>query len=407
MTESSPKHKQARRGNSRANQPRTRSHHSHRNHPKHSRARNNQFRVSASRVTPAKHSTGNRCNHTGSTPRHRNHRIRPLQIPFLIIAYLFTAAAVTGIIARMLPADMQTLPCMPALVALTPWFIIPAAVALLIAVVNRRWALAIISALCVCVQLCWQSPFYIRTDRLSGEAEAAVTTVNTDDGYASVMTANCYKGLADAGAIVSLVAAHHIEILALQEITEPFIAELEEAGINDYLPYSITVSTENGGIGNGIWTVAPMSDPVDVENNSTMAQMPAASVSFGGREVRFVSVHTISPRPGRLDKWRTTLEQVQELAERDNITYVFMGDFNATNDHTPFRSILADKYKDAAEAAGAGLLYTWAANCAIPAFTTIDHIVVADSITVGQVETVLIGDTDHKSLLATLDFTAV
>ena len=53
-----------------------------------------------------------------------------------------------------------------------------------------------------------------------------------------------------------------------------------------------------------------------------------------------------------------------------------MGDFNATDDHAPFRNFLGTRFADAAKQAAGGLVFTWPANIDyVPTFAGIDHIV--------------------------------
>ncbi|NEG70427.1 endonuclease/exonuclease/phosphatase family protein [Bifidobacterium choloepi] len=339
-----------------------------------------------------------------------------------VIARILVAIAVVGCLCRMLPASFQALPMVPVIVAFSPWFLVVAGIALVLALASRRWMTVFLAVLCICAQVYWQSPYYRWSDSLSNAARTAVSQVkhDTDDAYARVMTANVFKGNADADDIVELVRDNHVEVLALQEITQSFVDRLDEAGIESYLPYAITASIGDGGIGNGLWSATPMSHMADAEISSVASRMPAATLTFaadadgdlslgdGEREIRFVCVHTTSPKAGQWSRWKTSIEQLRQLTERTGIDYVLMGDFNSTTDHAPFREVLGDRYKDAAESSGSGLEFTWPNDWGIvPPFAGIDHIVVEDGVAVGQVEAKSIGGSDHKALLATLDFSTM
>ena len=82
-----------------------------------------------------------------------------------------------------------------------------------------------------------------------------------------------------------------MEVLALQETTDDFVKQLNEAGIEHYLPYA-HVSSSDGVYGNGLWSAAPLKDVVDDEVNSSASFMPSGTVDMGGNQIRFVSVHT-------------------------------------------------------------------------------------------------------------------
>ncbi|WP_240539241.1 endonuclease/exonuclease/phosphatase family protein [Bifidobacterium sp. SO1] len=325
------------------------------------------------------------------------------------IAWLLAVAAAVSVAARMLPADMQALPYVPVLVSVTPWFALVAVLALVLALLGRRWVAALVAVLCLAAQVWWQYPFFRASAALPAEAGQAVSgaSANTGDRYARVMTCNVYKGRADAAAIVELVRDQRVEVLALQETSDDFVAALDEAGIKDYLPYS-QVSTSDGVYGNGLWSAAPLEDPADDDVNSSASFMPGGTVTFVGDDaqempIRFVSVHTTSPTPGYWAQWKRSLDELALMRSHTDARYVFMGDFNATVDHTPFRMFLGDRFTDAAWQSGHGFTFTWPADKSpLPLFAGIDHIVLDQGIVAGQMQVRRIAGSDHAALLATI-----
>nr|WP_241216996.1 endonuclease/exonuclease/phosphatase family protein [Bifidobacterium goeldii] len=307
----------------------------------------------------------------------------------------------------MLPEGLQALPYMPVVVALTPWFTLLAIVALLLAVVSRRWLTMLIAIAVIGGQVWWQKPFFSGASTLqANDAEAiSATRANTSDMIARVMTFNVYKGQADAQAIVDTVRDQRVEILALQETTDEFIDALNNAGIHSYLPYS-QISSSDGKSGNGLWSATPLSHPVDDEVGSGASFMPGGTISFGDgkAQIRFVSVHTVSPKPGYWKQWRQTLDELALMRSRTDDRYVFMGDFNSTMDHTPFRAFLGTRFRDATMSSGHGFTFTWPADKApIPRFADIDHIVIDQRINAGQMQVVRIVGSDHAALLGTIE----
>ena len=55
-----------------------------------------------------------------------------------------------------------------------------------------------------------------------------------------VMTFNTKQGVADAQQIVETIREEHIEVLAMQEVSSDLLNRLNDGGIADYLPYSVT-----------------------------------------------------------------------------------------------------------------------------------------------------------------------
>ena len=323
-------------------------------------------------------------------------------------AGLATLASLLVAVARALPASIQSLPYVPVVVSVAPWFVVVGLIGLILALISQRWFVALVALCCVVVQGYWQYPFIHQSVSLSASTVQAVggSSVNTDDDAARVMTANVYKGRADAESIVDIVRDQRVEVLALQETTPAFVKAMKKAGIESYLPYSV-VSSADGKYGNGLWSATSLKNPVDDEVDSLSSFMPAGTVAFaGGRSVRFVSVHTTSPKPGRWDMWRTSLEDVARLGSKTG-RYILMGDFNSTIDHSPFRDVLGSRFSDAAYESGHGFTFTWPADRQwVQPFSGIDHVVVDKGIVAGQVSVVSIPGSDHKGLVATVQIEA-
>lgn len=336
----------------------------------------------------------------------KRHRVR--NFICAVAAFVFSLAALLGTATHILPEELQALPYMPVVVSLVPWFTLLAVIALVCGIVSKRAVSTVVAVLAIVLQVFWQYPFFYSSTQLSRAAVAAVSgeNVNTDDGYARLMTCNVYKGRADAREIVDLVRSEHVEVLALQETTDDFVNALNSAGIAAYLPYS-QVASSDGVYGNGIWSASPLSDPSDDDVDSSASFMPGATISFNGgnTQVRFVSVHTTSPTDGYWQQWKRSLDELAKLRFDTGRRYVFMGDFNATYDHTPFRNFLGTRFSDAARQAANGLKFSWPANIDyVPTFAGIDHIVLDSGMRAGQVRTVKVDGSDHKALLAIVRF---
>ena len=309
---------------------------------------------------------------------HKRHRL----LGFL--ATMFALLALAGAAARALPADLQELPFAPIVVSATPWFTVLGLIALLLAIVSRRILAALIAIAAIACNGYWQYPFFYSTDPLPQAAQNAVAAAspNTSDAYARVMTFNVYKGQADPQAIVELVRDQRVEVLALQETTEDFVKKLNEAGIEHY---------------------PPLADPTDDDVNSSASFMPGGTVDMGGQQIRFVSVHTTAPVPGYWRQWKRSLDELGLMREHTDTRYIFMGDFNATYDHTPFRDFLGDRFVDAARESGHGFTFSWPTNrAAVPMFAGIDHVVLDQGMKAGQCKVVKVEGSDHAALLATV-----
>ena len=327
------------------------------------------------------------------------------------LLWLATAVILPAMLLRMLPNSLDGKRYIPLIVALMPWLgllsLAIAIAALAIRAIGGRALLAIVSVVCVVIQIGWHWGFLRPRQIVSGTARTAISRTvsgglpDTSDRYARIMTLNTKEGAADASQIVGAVKDEHVEILALQEVSVGLINRLADAGIARYLPYSVAAQQtwhDNGGV-NVLYSAAPMEDVktnlIPVESSS----IPAATIDFAGRKVRFGSVHPFSPRPRNQGLWNKSLDSIAQLRMYPNL-YVLMGDFNATWDHASFRYLLGDRFLDSGEQAGEGVHMTYPAVLPI---AEIDHIVHDRGMNVGDLETKRIFGSDHRALLATLE----
>ena len=322
----------------------------------------------------------------------KSHRVRNIICGFL--AGILSIAALLGTVSHILPAEIQAWPYVPIIVSLVPWFAILAVIALICGIVSKRTMSVLLAIAAIALQVWWQYPFFYNETKLPRAAIAAVSgaSANTQDDYARLMTCNVFKGRADAQEIVDVVRSERVEVLALQETTDAFVDELNKAGIGDLLPYA-QVASSDGVYGNGLWSASPLVDPADDDVDSSASFMPGATVAF------------TSPTDGYWQQWKRSLDELGRLRYDTSRRYVFMGDFNATDDHAPFRNFLGTRFTDAAKQAAGGLVFTWPANIDyVPTFAGIDHIVLDSGMLAGQAKSLKIDGSDHRALLATVQF---
>ena len=327
----------------------------------------------------------------------------------VLAAFLWVvlAACAATMALRCLPVGMGDGHDVPIIVPFLPYLGIPLIVALVAGLLCRRRALPVAAAALLAVLAWWHAGYLVPASTVSDEAAAAVEAgVDTSDGVARIMTLNLTYGGADPDEVVACVRDEHVEVLCLQEATNDYLAELDAAGIGDYLPNRVVseVGYVNNGGRNCVYAAMPTRDESSDLLPIITSSMAACSVDVGGRTLRFVSVHANSPHLGGQDWWASGLETIGELAGYDH-DYVICGDFNATWDHTRFRALLGDAFVDAGETAGEGFHMTYPANSALPPLIEIDHVVYSRDagIVVGDLETVEVSGTDHLALLATLE----
>lgn len=119
-------------------------------------------------------------------------------------------------------------------VALTPWSLIPAGLAVggLVALGGRRQAA--LAALLVALVSWPQAVLYLPDGRATSAPAVTVMTVNTRHGGA------------DPDALVATVRERGVDVLSVQKLAADFIADLTASGLDRVLPYR-SIAVQPGG----------------------------------------------------------------------------------------------------------------------------------------------------------------
>ena len=324
---------------------------------------------------------------------------------FLLLNLLGVAVALVAAVptvARLLEPSFDT--PIPQLAAFTPWtppLWLLAGVLLLFGRRRRTGgAVVLIIGVVVAFGVRWQVPPDAARDT-AGSSPASGVPVR-------VMTLNALFGQANAAQTVALARSHDVDILVVEELTPAFIQRLQAAGIDGMLGFS-DLHPGTRAAGTGIWSRWAL-HPAGLLPSAGF-RMPTAVVTLpGGGKLTVTGIHTRAPVPGTgpLTGWRADLAMIARTtaAARDQPgPRLYVGDFNASRDHSGFRAILATGLVDAADAVPAASWpgFTWPADRPGPAFSRIDHVLLTpSSVGVRKVTVVTVSDTDHHGVVAEL-----
>ena len=110
--------------------------------------------------------------------------------------------------------------------------------------------------------------------------------------------------------------------------------------------------------------------------------------------------------PTEPDIWRSDLAAVYETVV-DHDADLVVGDFNATADHAPMRSLADAGFRDVGELANEGWLPTWPSSGAVdlfgipvPSLIQIDHVLVGPRLAALGSSTRALPDSDHRVVVA-------
>ena len=282
------------------------------------------------------------------------------------------------------------------LVALTPWVAVACVPLLVLTVLARSTLLAILAAVLCAVQIWWLAPLYIADHHIS---ESQVTGDRAAGRVLTVMTLNLKYGSADPATVVRVVNEHDVDVLALEELTTSAVSALHKAGLDTLLPHSFT-RPMNTLTGTGLWSRASLTDERTL-SGFTSEQL-LARVTLAGQTMTVAAVHPASPGPTENTTWLGEYSML--LSDLDSITgpAVIAGDFNATRDQSPFRSVIATGYVDGADQAGSGVHFTFPQEGRLPPLVTIDHVLSRNSsLSAVAVQVVPVSGTDHAALIVT------
>jgi endonuclease/exonuclease/phosphatase (EEP) superfamily protein YafD len=181
---------------------------------------------------------------------------------------------------------------------------------------------------------------------------------------------------------------------------------MSAAGLDGVLPHRV-IDPQPMAAGIGIWSRYPIAGVAAVGGY----QMPMLSARIRVPGVRFdttvLAVHLAAPwvQPlrwfgGDIEKLPSTLRGLADASGSGAV--VVAGDLNATYDMRPFRRLLDEGYRDAAEQAGAGLTRTYPSRRWRPPVIGIDHVLVHNC-DATSARTVVLPGSDHRGLVTTVE----
>jgi endonuclease/exonuclease/phosphatase (EEP) superfamily protein YafD len=221
-----------------------------------------------------------------------------------------------------------------------------------------------------------------------------------------VLTINVKGGRADAGAVLHSLRQHQVDILAVQEMTADWLQAMQQAGVTEMLPFS-QADPRPGSAGGGLWArwpLTPLAPLPGTKNAAPRAQVEPAA----GQPVTVTVVHPAAPVNRQEPQWQQDLETIRSALAEHTGPHLVAGDFNASRDHRVFRGILRSGFVDCADAARQRHWpgFTWPADRRYPPLMRLDHVLVSrDGCVVHQARTMRIPGTDHRGVLAVLEFT--
>lgn len=275
------------------------------------------------------------------------------------------------------------------LLAFLPWFLVPGWLALLYAVLARRgllafWAIAVLAA--TVGYTLPQGP-----DAPAGAAE------RTGKARFRMLTANLRVGAA-TDSLLQTLRRERPQFVSVQECDSRCAAALRSSRMLKEYPHR-HIMEGPGASGSALLSTFPLEEKSSLPGRLAM---PNAVADIDGTSVKVQVAHPVPPQPESLGTWRKELRELRSYgASRGETPAIVAGDFNSSQDHASFRSILRTGLNDAARLTGQSRTPTWPDNTPLsPMGAQIDHILVSDPLTAVEAEFLELDGSDHLAVLA-------
>ncbi|WP_343910431.1 endonuclease/exonuclease/phosphatase family protein [Nocardioides aquiterrae] len=210
------------------------------------------------------------------------------------------------------------------------------------------------------------------------------------------MTANIAQEDGDAIELVRIAGEEHVDLLVVEEVSAADLADMERSGIAGLLPYRVG-RPASGGAGTMVFSRTELGP---AERTGTWHD--GWIVAWG--DLTVVAAHPQAPT--QPDIWSDDHAALLAAVE-DHEADLVLGDFNATGDHAPMRTLAAAGYRDVGELLNQGWQPTWPATdrwSVIPgvAFPVaqVDHVLVGPRLAALGQHTVAIPGSDHRAVVA-------
>lgn len=298
-------------------------------------------------------------------------------------------------------------PVLVPFIAFLPYVAATAIIPVGYAVLRRRWPAAGVSALVAITLLALVAPRAVADGDRGPGGDGGGDGARARGPVLRVLTVNLLVGDADPDAVVELARRTRADLVSAQELTPAAVAALKAAGLDALLPYRV-LESRPGPAGTGLYARYPLRSRGVVRGRGpggfamSRAELvpPARSVPAAQATVEVVAVHPRPPfTPARAQQWERDLRALPLPAARP--VRILVGDFNATLDHARMRALLDSGYRDAAAAAGQGLVPTFGGSLTRPPIT-IDHVLVDSRVAVRAVTVLPLPGSDHRAVAATV-----
>ncbi|MFN8022795.1 MAG: endonuclease/exonuclease/phosphatase family protein [Acidimicrobiales bacterium] len=308
-----------------------------------------------------------------------------LAIVFWIATGLMCGLALTQL------AGFTWIPLVWMLQAFTPYLLLPALPAAVVAAWRRQWTAATVHGGLLLVLLWLMAPVVWHDDP---------PAIVEGSPRLTIAAGNVFYQTTRADDVVASLMATDADVLAVTEFSVDVQAAFERAGSTERYPFQ---AGEAPGDRNGvaIYSRFPIVDRQVTRLGDGLTV--DATIDVDGTPLRVVVVHPLPGTDGAsLSSWFGDLRALRDVFDPtadDGPPTMVVGDFNATRWHPAFRELLDRGWHDAHEMLGRGFSRSWPTDLGVPPLVRIDHALLDDRVSPVQVHDVDLPGSDHRGLV--------
>jgi endonuclease/exonuclease/phosphatase (EEP) superfamily protein YafD len=328
--------------------------------------------------------------------------MKPVRVAGALVALVVLAGSVFLTVARLIGSEAE--PWVLA-TSFVPWAEVGYLVALVLFALlawRQSWGrvrtallvAASVSLLGLGLHTWWLAPSYVG-EHATGKPDVIVVELNM------------LMGRGDPADTAALIRREHPDVLVLTEATPGVLAAVEREhgiGAGSPLPH-VSGHALPGASG----VVVASRFPLTVERTLTMTHTGYLVRVQASDPFEVLAVHAAMPAID-IDAWRRDQATILRAARVRGGPYLVVGDFNATLDHPPMRTLLADGLTDAAGDANSGWQPTWPSPERVQfrglptpfGLFAIDHVLMSTHFSAVSTSTAVVRDSDHRALIARL-----
>ena len=330
---------------------------------------------------------------TASAPRRHSQPKRRLPDWIAVILWLIVGAL--AIVAAMRLFAWDTYQPFAVLNDVTAFVYLPAWIILIVALIGRRFYLALAALVIVALQVVFMLPELTAAEPIPSWATKAPTI--------RVLDANVYYANPSMAGYIQQIKAQRPDLITMEEATTFSVDQLKSSGVLASYPYALQVK-RNDPKAFFVASKYPISGANVVYGDGGTPFIVQSTLHLPTGSVTLWVVHTVAPESNTFSDLESNLSQLASLVRKRGTDHLLViGDFNATWGAKNFRSILDTGLTDGAAARAKEFDMTWSQIIPVlPPVVRIDHFLTGQGVAVTQIATGPGPGSDHRDLSASV-----